>query len=390
MPASYTIEDFVNIFEEYADTLPNKINWSQIAENIGVDSSTISKFRTKFVELRFSTLRKLTKLIFNNNHQNIFKKGCLTLKNKNNVKCSLEYLSFNRHLNELNEYIDLILESDEHSAELKNWAELYRIVYLHQTDADLNLFKDALRQYTPKFLETKILYEILTLYHLFRQREYKTMLSNAESILFSIPNIKDSYIRDSYECRVNELLAYVYLHNLNDVKKARFFANKVINCNEMSESFVSGVLYLAGVSYLFENYDTCRSYILKYKDVMEKVGRQNHVEIVNTRDLPFIQNICGVQSESKDGWDISEVAHFEAKYGNKEKAIEIIESLGQDEREMTGFMLYYLAIAKNDMSIMMKSLIKFAKKGDMFYAQLPFSYLKEDDTYRSMAEMLIN
>jgi hypothetical protein len=118
------------------------------------------------------------------------------------------------------------------------------------------------------------------------------------------------------------------------------------------------------------------------------MGRTSEVKIVDENDLPFINNVWNKHSEQPKTNDISEKAHYEAKNGDKNLALEMVDKAIENDGA-SGFKLYYKALATGDKTLFMQSLIFFVtKKGDKFYANLPYKHLEIDPVFKPMADLL--
>lgn len=374
--------------EETLDTLDTKISWQDIAKAAGITKSALSHFKKDRSELKFPTLLKIAKYIFKNNYFVQFKEWCLHLNHPKNIKYALEYLAINRQTEELALLIEKIY--NEHSSkELLDWADGYSIILAYYRGVDVSEVLHNLRLYSPKYNETKILSSIIEVYCKNKCREYSTMQYLIKGLETSIEEISDDYVRESFGLRMDEILAYISLNRLNKPEEARKHANKIISA-DFCATLSANAYYIVGMSHLFDNYDECLGNIQKYKDSLISLGRQADIEIVENNDLPFVNNVWNKHTERPATSDISEIAHYEAMQGNAALAADLIEESIQKDGE-SGFRLYYRALATNDKALFMQALIYFvSKKGDKFFANLPYQHLKDDAMFKTMADMLMN
>lgn len=373
--------------EETLDTLDTKISWQDIAKAAGITKSALSHFKKDGTELKFPTLLKVAKFLFKNDYFQTFKAWCLHLNGPKNIRFALEYLAVNRQTEELRLLIDKIYKMFP-TRDLIDWAECYTILLDYYNGVNISEVMNKLRLYSPKSTETKILSSIIEVYCKNKSREYNSMQSLILGLEDSIKEIKEEYIRESFELRLNEILAYINLYRLNKHEVARFHAEKIIS-SDICATLSASAYYIVGMSYLFSNYDECLGNILRYRDLLVELGREaGLLEVVNN-DLPFINNVWNRHTERPKTNDISEIAHYEAVRGNGAEALSLIEKVIKEKGE-NGFKLYYKALATNDNALHLQSLIYFSKKGDMLYANLPYRYLKDDATFAPMAEMLMN
>lgn len=375
----------VTMIEEALDTSEVKITWKDVANAAGLTKSALSHFKSG-TELKFPHLLKIAKFIFEGNYMAKFKEWCLNLNQPSNIRYALEYLAVNRQIRELEELIVKI--NDKYTnKDLIDWANGYALLALYLKGNEPGAVLNQLRLYTPKTCEMKVLSLITEIWCRNKMREYSTMNSLVSGLDLTINEIKDEYIRESYGLRVKEALAFVNLYKFNKKEIARKYAEEIISKN-FSPTFNANASYLLGMSYLFDNYDKCLGNIMKHRELLAESERTAEIAIVDNNDLPFINNIWKKHSKQPETNDISEKAHYEAVNGDKKLALELIDDAIEKEG-LSGFKLYYKALATDDKSLFMQSLIFFInRKGDKFYANLPYEQLKGDPIYQPMADLL--
>ncbi|WP_102273220.1 AimR family lysis-lysogeny pheromone receptor [Cytobacillus massiliigabonensis] len=376
--------------EESMDLLDKKITWKDLATAVKLSPGSLTNLKNG-AEMKFPTLLEIAKFIYKNEHINRFKKWCLNFDSPKNLRFALEYLAVNRQLKELDELIMKITKQRTDQT-MKEWAQGYSILsrYLKREKAEDII--NELRGFTPKTKEMQILALITEVWCRYKLNDFKTMSLLISGLEYAINKINEDFIRDSYGIRLNEVLAYVNLYKFNNITLAREIAEKIIFSN-CSATFTTSASYILGMSFLFDNYEKCLGYIERHRELLVESGRLKELEVIDNCDIPFINNVWRKQERPNTN-DISELAHFEAVVGNKELALELINKAIENEekegRKPSGFKFYYKALATNDASLFMKSLIMFSKNGDKFYANLPYKYLKEDETFKSMAALLID
>jgi transcriptional regulator with XRE-family HTH domain len=376
--------------EETLDILERKITWQDIANAVGVSKGTVSHFRSG-AEMKFPTLLKVARFVYNKDYFEKFKKWCLRFNQPQNLFYALNYLAINREVIELDELIEKIkLErNDSKNQKLLEWARGYEILSMYYKGTSPEEVLNQIRLFTPKTIEMKILSIITEFWCRNRLREYSTMSSIILGVDLSIEEISDTYIRESFSMQLKHCLAFVNLYKLNNFELARKYAEEIISSN-FSATFTANASYLLGMSYLFDNYDKCLGNVLRYRELLEESGRLSELRVVDENDIPFIKNLWNKHSEQPKTNDISEKAHYEALYGDKNLALKFIDK-AIEEDGLSGFKLYYKALATGNKALFMESLIFFvSKKGDKFYANLPYQHLKNDPMFKQMAELLFN
>jgi len=371
----------VSMIEEQLDRLNERVTWSELAKKLGVNPGTISHFRNNGIELNFQSLLNLSKFLYNNNYVHVMSEWCLNLRLPKNLKCALEFLSVNLKLDELEKLIQIIEEQYD-SRDLKNWVDIYKIMLKRQRNQSNLDFIEDVRRFSPKTVETKLLSMIMELYYFYSINDYKTMLKKSNDLISAFTVVKDEFIRSSFESRLYEIIAYTCLHNLADLEAARKYATKIFS-QKVCAVFTLSSYYLMGMSFLFEDYDKCLYYLKEYEKLLRVYNFKSFLESLHNQDIPFINNLWGKTTNPEEINDMSERAHYEAKYGNKKTAIEILDKLDE-----TPFRLYYRGIAENDSTILLKSLIKFMKQGNKFYAKLPYDVLVKDEKMAEIARLI--
>ncbi|MGG2024173.1 AimR family lysis-lysogeny pheromone receptor [Gottfriedia sp. S16(2024)] len=374
--------------EETLDILETKITWQDIAKAAGLTKGALSHFKNGS-EMKFPALLKIARFIYNNDYISKFKRWCLRFNQPKNVCYALDYLAVNRQVDELDELIDKVNKERQSDQKLIEWAKGYSILSSYLKGNNPEEVLNQLRSFSPKTIEMKILSLNTEFWCRNKMREYSIMASLIKGLDITINEIEDTYIRESYTMQLKDCLAFVNLYKFNNIELARKYANEIIS-SDFSATFTANAAYLLGMSYLFEDYDLCLGNILRYRGLLEETGRLAELKVVDENDIPFIKNIWNKHSQQPETNDISEKAHYEAITGNNELALELINK-AIDESGVSGFKLYYKALATGDKTLFMQSLIFFiSKKGDKFFANLPYSHLKDDPEYTQMANLLFN
>lgn len=378
----------VAMIEDVLDTREIKITWSEIAQAAGITKAALSNFKNGQSEPKFSVLLNIAKFLFKKDHVSVIKDWCLDLHLPGNIKYALEFLAINRQVDDLEKLIEKI-RVEKPNKDLLEWAEGYSLLAQYLRGNDYVQVLSQIRFFVPKLIEMKVLSLITEVWCRHKLMDYITMSTLVKELELSIEEIKDDFIRDSYRARLKEALAYVNLYKFDNKEIARKYAGEIILAN-VSPTLTANAAYLVGMSYLFDNYDLCLGNVLRYRELLEEAGREKEITIVDNNDLPFINNLWKKHTEQPETDDISEKAHYEALMGNKELAVELLDE-AIEKGGLSGFKLYYKALATGDMSLFMQSLIIFvSKKGDKFYANLPYEHLKCDPVYKQMADLLLN
>lgn len=372
--------------EETLDALDKKITWKDIAEAVKMSPGSLTNLKNG-TEMKFPTLLEIAKFVYENDYIKRFKRWCLSFESPKNICFALEYLAVNRQIAELDELLGKI-NNQRSDKKMQEWAAGYSILsrYLkRENPADII---SSIREYNPKSVEMQVLSTITELWCRYKLSDFVTMDSLIKGMDLTIEKINEKFIRNSYSIRLKEALAYVNLFKFNNVERTRKYAEEIILLN-CGPTFTTSASYLLGMSFLFDDYEKCLGYINKHRELLVESGRYKEIEVIDNCDIPFINNFWRKYSERPKTNDISEIAHYEATMGNKNLATELVDK-AVEENGASGFKLYYKALATGDKALFMQSLITFTKKGDKFYANLPYQYLKEDETFETMANLLMD
>lgn len=384
----------IAMLEECIDCLDKKITWTEVAKKTGLTTSAISHIRNDGIEPNFITALNLVKLAVElsgkNDYVDAFSDLCLKFERPQNIRCAFEFLASHGKLNHLEKLIDLVKRkyNSRSNHYLNDWAEIYSILLIYKRNPEDFSYIHQLRTYSPRQLETKILSVLLEIYYLYLRQEYSSMLTLSESIEGCLNNIKDPYIQSSFSHRLFQMLAYAHLYIFDDPQKARHYAQKIIS-NNFSADLAIDSYYIVGMSFFFEDCDKCLAYLNKYVELLEQRGRYDLADEIKKNDIPFVQAHWGRPQSSEENVALSEKAHYEAKWGNKEIALRLIEECLVLEG-ISPFKLYYKGLATGEANLFLESLIIFSKKGNKFYAKLPYEYLKTHPSLGNAAKLLLD
>ena len=126
-------------------------------------------------------------------------------------------------------------------------------------------------------------------------------------------------------------------------------------------------------SYLFKSTIIATKYS---NEALDLIKNDKHNRYVNRRKAlkatyDFINIVAG-NYENLFLEDNSEKAHFFAKVGRKEEALEILKKLEMEKGRLSPFQLYYRAIATNCIKDYEKAKEEFVKNGDFHFIKLFF------------------
>lgn len=355
---------------------------SQLADVIGVDKSLISKFFNEGTEISFKHIFNAVRYLNPIKEKEIMSQICRLLEREENKRAALEYASTNR---DMVLFKSILNDFSKSTTINRDWAKAYQVAFEYQSnEKTYDELLVLIHHCSPKQVEAKIIVRLTEAMILYKQHKYAHLKTIANIIDGLIPLVKNEYLRDSYYMRINELLAAVYLHS-NEMTLAREYANKIISSN-LGAKFVADAYYTIGTSFLHEDFSEHIKYLSTCANMYEEQGRMDLVKIIRESNIKFAQIHWGKDIENFDSEDVSERAHYEAKWGDKEKAISLLDSLlnGQDVKTESNFKKYYRGLATNNPEILLESFFGFIDNSDKLYAMLPLNAL-EGTPYHRMA-----
>ncbi|MFE7820547.1 AimR family lysis-lysogeny pheromone receptor [Priestia megaterium] len=373
-----------NALETMLDCLEENIPVKDLARIAEVDVRTMRRYLYEGVEPGFCKLYKISRSLFKDDVQLI--DWAYKLELPENIKAAMEYLSLNKNLDVLNDYIKVKVDTSTNK-NLKRWGALYGMISSYEAGEIKNKeMLDKVRKVSTNDSEMKLLLNLVEANVCYRilstsAAYLHTMSRICDEIEQDVYDLKDCFFRMSFEVRLNDLLGKRFLYVLADVEKAREHAAKNIS-QDICAIFKANSYYLLGTSFTFESYELSVLNTKQAIDVYREANYEGFADELERWFLPFLDAHHGVKVT--EGVPVV-IAHYEAKWGDKGKALEIIEK-EVSEAEEAMYYFYYKGLATNDSDMLFKSLSQFLKVGDLFFAQLPLEQLRKSETLKSVAE----
>jgi hypothetical protein len=358
---------------------------SQLANELSVSDATISNFFNYKNDLTFTSWILAIRYLAPEKEDVIINEiadEMITSENRLNCRLLMEYASTKRNFNLLTKLIDSQKNAPK---ENKDWSDVYALsMHFQKADIPDEKIMELLNEYKPKYFETKIFKSILTARVMYRMRYYKSMFDIAKSIEKEVEAIKNGYIRENYIARLCELYAHSYLYTKGDSKKARHYANIVINSKLLCPIFTSHMYHLLGTSFLFDDYETSVNYFNEYRQTLLNQGRCEPAKEVLELDIFFAKVLWGQSPSENESNDSLEKMHYYARIGNEAEVEKLYETVAAEDP----FALCYLGIAKNNPELLIRSTAKFIEAGNKFFAELPRKALKSFPAYIVSANVI--
>lgn len=356
-------------------------NQEDIAKIIGISSGTLSKNLTGKNQFGFWNLIRLLKLLYAgdiNKQRKMLHTFCSVTTSKKNLRIAMEYANAKGDLS----LLKLLVEQERKSSLAMNreWAYVYELVLLRSNGTIkkqelLSKLEDHKGSKIIKTNEMKVLCGILTYYTNYDLENYNSLFKYAEMLLPDVDAITDSFIRSSYLGRIKEGLAYAYLVQDN-LEMCRSLCQEILVIDDSKDCFhllrASALAYIAE-SYTFDCYDSASWYM---KKALKQLGacnfereKQRKLSILNT--YAFIKLVNKQELENIVIYHSAEKSFLEIIKGNYKNAVEILSDLEKKNGMLTPMQYCYLGIAKNDISLIDKSIVLLECAGNRFYCRFP-------------------
>ncbi|MDX5769677.1 AimR family lysis-lysogeny pheromone receptor [Bacillus thuringiensis] len=385
VPKKNTLVGFLKVLVDDIDF--QKRSQEDLAKEIGISGGTFSKNLTGKSQFSFWNLIKLLNILYENDinkkRQMLFT-FCSVTTSKKNVRIAMEYANAKGDLQLLKSLVDS--EKKSSLAMNREWAYVYELVWLRSSGSIekqklLAKIEDRKGSKVIKTKEMKVLYGILTYYTMYDLKKYNSLFEYAGVLVPEVEAITDNFIKSSYLGRIKEGLAYAYLVQDN-LEKSRSLCHEILDIENIEGCFhllrASAFVYLAE-SYTFECYDSASRYIKEslkqlepYYFEREKYRRQR---ILNT--YAFIKLVNKKNLENIKIYHCAEKSLLEIVKGNYINAVNILNDLEKENGYLTPMQYCYLGIAKDDISLIEKSIMLFECEGDRFYCKFPKKIMAE-------------
>lgn len=361
---------------------------SELAANIGCSKMTISKFfkysHTDFtfplwlLSVKFLKPERETEVIAQVGEEWLVDGSLL------NIRCMMEYSSINRDFHTLERFIHA---QNSAPAVNKDAARTYKIMMdFQQREVSNSDLLTRLEKVRPQSSESAALVTIMKALVNYRLKEYGSMFRLAQIAEEQTSKLKNAYLRDSYMARISEIMARSYLYLRNDVRKARFYANTVVNSRYLSDNYKSHMHHLIGTSFMFEDHAESLRWFESYQEILKGGGRHELAQSVVETDVFFAKVLHDQPVAADETTDKLELMHYYAKRGDFEAVERLSEEVPQDDP----FAMCYLGMARHDPELMLKSTARFVETGNKFFAELPKTAIKLHPMYINSAKIIRN
>ena len=335
----------------------------KLAEAIGCNRSVIAKFKNPEKELdSFDSLIAIVKLLDEDNELELMVDYAESLDvNNKTARYMLEYLVVSRQMEAMRRLLNRMKEAKNKDS--IEWASFYELLYTQLTDYRNVDYKQRLvttTNYRTNTLEMRVMRKLLNVYSHYETEGYKNMLDIIEVIEGVLTEIKDGFIRKSYQARALEMKIYVCLTVNDNREEARKLSRELINLN-VSKKYTAYAYHTIGLSYLYESYDEGIKHLNRsisiYEEVDSPTSKSDIAQVEDTKEL-----FAAVWNKKIDYKIEMYYKLYIAYQGEKVDSVSTIHDVA--------FKLLIEGIQDQSLNLLMNSLIEFVKRGDKFQANL--------------------
>ncbi|MDH2858866.1 AimR family lysis-lysogeny pheromone receptor [Bacillus cytotoxicus] len=294
-------------------------------------------------------------------------------KNKREI---MEYLSLRGDFHSLKKIVEQ--ERKSKTSINKEWANVYDLIHTRYTkEVELLEFYNLMREKNKKTksLEMKVLIDLL-LCQLLYQTGYHELISNKmDEIRLNIKLISNKFIEKTFDLRLKEAEAVLLLRN-GKIEEARNKCKEMLSVCELNPYYFlpqSIAYFKLGESYIFEDYEKSKKYLLKAYTLLDGL---DYVGITEKRrmfqyTLSFLKIYHLKELDTLKDIHKAELAFLKIRKGFKKEAKRILMELKDQNGSLSAIQTVYLAMACDSKSLMEEALEILLQKGDIFYSQLP-------------------
>jgi hypothetical protein len=330
----------------------------------------------------FNTLVKIVRELFQDREFEIMNEYCRTLDpNKKAARIALEYAAIN-NLEDLKKYlIEKLAEAK--NIESKDFAFIYgTYAKLSNEEIDSHEGIQMINRKGFTSYETLVFSKIVQIYEYYKLRLFDNILCLSNELQSELDNINDEFLRESYKIRMNLILVVIQLHK-GMIQKSREYALNTLKYDNIPNYYKITTLLNLGNSYIMENYEKSFEYLQKGLDMAIKYSFSKSITQFK-RSLNFLMNYWGKEPlyldfNSQEISDIHEIAFMYIRKGNKDKALEILNQIKQDNMIylQKGFHYFYRGLIDYNKENFYQSIINFKLAGDHFFRNLPLIELRK-------------
>lgn len=319
----------------------------------------------------FTVLQQLTKEYDEKTTLHLAKEFCFLCHTDENKRVGLEYLYMNGLLDEVQKLVKINEESENQIN--REWAYLYQFFLDRKLrKVRLNDFESFSSKFSCFDPELDCLMLFTKIYVQADKLDFGFIDSMRYELTDKMLKINNTLLKICFQLRENEML-FVYYWRNDKVDIARHYGFNILDNTLLNYEKKCYMLASLAETYIYDSFELSLEYANKARELAEKYKLQYYLDFIDLRIIPFIHAVNN-KAEGIETTDVPEAAHIAAVRGEKERAISLLESIG----ELTPFQTYYLGLAKDDEELLYESYRRIIDEiGDYFFGRLPLRELKK-------------
>lgn len=367
-----------------SDIEKQNITNKEIAKALGVSEALISNYFNLRNRISFVKFLDLINFVYGEEPEHIIKEFCLKTEKLENDREALEWCS----LNSKGELVEIMINKvkNQDNKTQRTFALLYELL-VDRYKCSLSPEEFLIRLEEIKMSgnvrqEAGVFINILSMYGHFDFKSSQVIKFYAKLAMTGLEKIANTFIKESYKIRINEMLAISSMKQ-QELEKSKQLCQLIITQqNEMRYPVIVNSIYcLLSELYVFSDYDKSLFYINKALLMTEKVNMKLYKR--RRKDLEATHDFIKITNNDFSSLyltDKAEQAHYFAKRGTVESrktALRLLDELEHENGRLSLFQQYYKALALQDMELMRRTYEDFLRQGETYYAQLPFNELPD-------------
>lgn len=292
----------------------------------------------------------------------------------------MEYLSLRGDFDSLKVIVDQ--EKESKTAINREWSNVYDLIHKRFTEkVELLEFYNLMREKNKKTscLEMKVLIDLLLCQLLYQTGNHNLISDKMIEIQSNINDISNEFIEKTFDLRLKEAEAVLLLRNGNIIE-ARKKCNEMLSVCELNPYYLlpnAMAYFKLGESYIFEDYEKSKKYLLKAYEVLDDldyVGVEEKKKMFQYT-LSFLKIYHSKELDTLNEIHTAEMAFLKIRQGLKKEAEQMLIELKKETGSLSAIQTVYLAMAQDNESLMKEAHENLLRKGDIFYSQMTKLYL---------------
>lgn len=362
------------------DIKKRKLNKKSISASLPISAAALGKNLNGASAFDFFNYLLMIKVIYKDERdiqKNMIKEFFLNNKKPQNFKYMLEWASNNGE----DELLSLLNKRLENDTYYSGSAEMYSLLQLRKSEeiSSKEFLKStrSLKFGSEEVVESRSLKNILDIYALWDLKAYTAIGPHSDLALqYLMDNVSPSYSKDSHELRILEmrLSGMIKRNNQFGVEKAIEEIFEKPNLSDFPIQMNSIYLTIAEY-YSPTDFDISKKFLERAFQIDSDLLKKHKKRIKSLEATHDHIHISNGSFENLFLTDDSEVAHYFAKIGQVNRAIEILDHLENKHENLSPHQKFYKAIAKKDRQLFKEAFDDFIYSGDIFYSQVVAKHL---------------